>query len=193
MFDLSVSVSLVTGVNISPVVYGSTELAHAQAIGVPLMRNVTADGIVLLGRRVTVPDGQPQEVAKEYLTAAHGRLHSAEVLIEAGEYRDAISRAYYICLDVADAAVAVLGFTPRSHAGTIQLFHRHVVKPGLIETRFGLWLGRIERARLEADYDRRRMFTEDEAARALTMAREFVVTVEALIGKLRNEESGYEP
>lgn len=182
--DIMFDILFDRGVELSAITFSREEVMQKRELGTPLMRNVAEEGIIIMGEAIVVGEGKPQEVARDFLDSAKRRLHSTTVLIEAGEYRDSVSRAYYAFLDAADGALAARRITPKSHAGTISLFGLHFIKAGLVDEKYSAWFKKIYKDRLEADYNRGRVFTEEEAREALEQATEFVETIEKLLPSL---------
>jgi len=172
------------GVSLSAIVVRSKNLQEQIEIGTPFVRNIAKDGIPLLGEGFTVGQGKPEEVARKFLKGAHERLTSTRMLVEGGQYRDAISRACYAALDAADGALALVGVTPKSHEGTITFFSKHFIKSGQVDSRYSSLLNTIQKARLTADYNRMMDFTEADARRAQAEAEDFVTMVDKLIPEL---------
>jgi len=193
VLDFTVDLTMEHEVDLTAIVYGHDELQQQVEIGTPLVRNVAMEGIPLIGEGIKVGKGKPEEVARKFLKGAHERLTSTRLLVEGGQYRDAISRAYYAVLDAADGALAILGLTPKSHEGTMMLFSFHLIKAGRVDSRYNGILNKIQKARLAADYNRMIDFTESEARTALTEAEDFVSMVEALIPDLLAEQSSEHP
>ncbi len=175
-------------VDLTAIVYDHTELQHLADIGAPLVRNIAEEGIPLVGEGIKVGKGKPEEVVRAFLNGAHERLISARVLIDAGQWRDAVSRAYYAVLDAADGALAATPITPKSHAGTLNLFSLRFIQAGRVEGRYGRLLNHIQKSRLEADYERMAVITESNAREALAEAEDFVAMVECLLPDLLKEE-----
>ena len=111
-------------------------------------------------------------------------MTSTRMLVEGGQYRDAISRACYAALDAADGALALVGVTPKSHEGTITFFSKHFIKSGQVDSRYSSLLNTIQKGRLPADYNRMMDFTEADARRAQAEAEDFVTMVDKLIPEL---------
>jgi len=187
VYDITFDILLDRGIDLSAITFSREEVMQKRELGTPLMRNVAEEGIIIMGEAIMVGEGKPQEVARDFLDSAKRRLHSTTVLIEAGEYRDSVSRAYYAFLDAADGALAARRITPKSHAGTISLFGLHFIKAGLVDEKYSAWFKKIYKDRLEADYNRGRVFTEEEAREALEQATEFVEMVEKLLSSLMEE------
>lgn len=84
-------------------------------------------------------------------------LHSARLLLEAGDSDGASSRAYYAAFDISRAAlIAANSVGPnevaKTHAGLISAFSLHFVKSGMISTDLGHFLNKAHQVRLVADY-----------------------------------------
>lgn len=88
---------------------------------------------------------------------------SAELLREAGQWRDSVGRYYYAAFHAARAALLARGQEPRTHAGVSSQFSRLFVRSGLLEPRHSRLLGRLQRDREQADYSREVIFTEEDA------------------------------
>ncbi|HID64839.1 MAG TPA: HEPN domain-containing protein [Anaerolineae bacterium] len=185
--DITFDILLDRGVELSAITYSREEAMRKRELGTPLMRNVAEEGIIIMGEAIVVGEGKPQEVARGFLDSARERLRSAALLLNSGLYRDSVSRAYYAFLDAADGALASRRITPKSHAGTISLFGLHFIKAGLVDGKYSTWFKKIYKARLDADYKRDRVFTEEEAREALEQATGFVETVEKLLLPLLEE------
>ena len=185
LYDITFDILLDRGVDLSAITFSWEEAMRKRELGTPLMRNVAEEGIVIKGEAIVVGEGKPQEVARGFLDSARERLRSTALLLDGGLYRDSVSRAYYAFLDAADGALAARRITPKSHAGTISLFGLHFIKAGLLDEKYSVWFKKIYKARLDADYKRDRVFTEEEAREALEQATEFVETVEKLLPSLR--------
>jgi len=65
---------------------------------------------------------------KEYLKNSEERIESAEVLMNAGKYNDAISRVYYAFFDAATAALLSKDLTTKTHQGLIIIFTENFIK-----------------------------------------------------------------
>lgn len=185
--DIAFDILFDKGIDLSAITFSQEEAMQQQELGTPLMRNVAEEGIVIMGEAIVVEEGKPQELAKGFLDSARERLRSAALLLDGDLYRDSVSRAYYAFLDAADGALAARSITPKFHAGTISLFGLHFIKANLVDEKYSAWFKKIYKARLEADYRRDRVFTEEEAREALEQATEFVETVGKLLPSLWEE------
>ena len=182
--DITGETLLEKRIDLSALDFTSDEIAEWSAIGTPLMRNVAAEGIVMKGEPIMVGKGDPAKVAQGFIESAHGRLRSANVLLEIGEYGNTMSLVFYAFLDAADAALAARTIRTKSHAGTISLFSLHLIKPGLVDAKYSGWFKRARKFRLQADYERKRDFTSEQVSEAIEQAAEFVDLIESLLPSL---------
>lgn len=125
---------------------------------------------------------EEQEI-KKYLERADSRIKSAEILKEAGQYNDAISRVYYSFFDAATAALLTKDLFARTHHGVIVLFEKHFVKTGKISMEVGRWLARAAEAREAADYEVYKEFTKEQVEAGIEAARKFVKEMEEKLMK----------
>ncbi len=114
---------------------------------------------------------------------AEHKLRSAELLLNSGEIKDAISRAYYASFHAARAMLLSVGLEPRSHEGTITLFGLHFVKTGLVEPRFGKSLSRSRDDRENGDYAEVTFFDHQDVRRAIDEAREMIAEARRITGQ----------
>lgn len=101
-------------------------------------------------------------------------LKSAELLLGAGQYADAVSRAYYGAFHYARALLLMLGEEARTHGGVERLLQRELVRTGRFDPEKARLLSRLMQFRLEADYTAEYVFTEQGASEEVGAARQFV-------------------
>lgn len=102
------------------------------------------------------------------------RIRSAEVLLKAGLYNDAVSRTYYAFFDAANALLITKGLSAKTHAGVITLFSLHFIKTNLVPVKFIKFFRRAKDAREEADYELLKRFTRKETEQIIQTAQEFL-------------------
>lgn len=124
----------------------------------------------------------------DHLKIARERLESSEVLLDTGHYRDSISRSYYAFLDAANILLLTKGIIAKTHEGISKLFSLHFVNTGLVDKKYGRWFKRALKSRREADYNKKKIFTQQDAQEALKEASEFVKVIEELIPDLLKKQ-----
>ena len=160
---------------------------YLENLGTPYIQNVERDGKVLEGEPIVVKQINARQVASKQFERAKRALAAARWMIDNGDYPGAVSKAYFVFLDAADAGLVTKGLTPQSHAGTIRLFNLHFVKPGLVPEKFGHLFGKMEKDRLDADYKGEMEWTKEDAARAIERSQELLAIMENLVSRLLGE------
>jgi uncharacterized protein (UPF0332 family) len=115
------------------------------------------------------------------LKMSRQNLTDARILVGAGGYRSAISRAYYMFLDLAKAALLTKGIIVHSHAGAVAKFGEVFVKAGIIKGDYGRSFSRALEIRSEADYEALREFTKEDAEDVIKEAESFFNEVKTKI------------
>ncbi|TEU19002.1 MAG: HEPN domain-containing protein [Anaerolineales bacterium] len=175
------------GIDLSAITFSRKEIERLCNLGTPLVQNVTREGIVIIGEGIVAKEAKKEEIVQQFLASAKEDLEPAVFLESGGFHRIAVSRAYYAFLDAADGALVAKGFTPKSHADTISLFGLQFVETGLVDRKYGRWFNLAKKARLDADYERHKVFTAEDAREAIEQATEFVEVIEKLLPSLREE------
>jgi len=94
----------------------------------------------------------PEEVTK-HIELAEEELSSAQLLLQNGRLRDAISRACYSMFHAARALLLMKGANPKKHSGVVRMFGLHFVDEGFIEKAYAKYLTSAFSLRSRADYD----------------------------------------
>ncbi|MBI2514776.1 HEPN domain-containing protein [Candidatus Wolfebacteria bacterium] len=126
-------------------------------------------------------DDQTRKEIEEYLSNARDRIKSAEILKDAGQYSDAISRIYYSLFNAATAALLSKKLTAKTHHGLVLLFEENFVETGIIKPEIGRWLRRSKEAREAADYEVYKKFDKGTVEAGIKAAKEFVADIEKIV------------
>lgn len=108
-------------------------------------------------------------------------LRSAELLRDAGERADAVSRPYYAAYHLARALLLTLGEEARTHGGLDRLVQRDLVRPGKLAPEVAALLSRLMAYRQNADYTAEYVFTDAMAREQVEGARAFVAAARAIL------------
>ena len=123
-----------------------------------------------------------REYIRRQLEFAESALSDAEYLIEGSRHNAAANRAYYAMFHAALAAIeSVEVERPRTHAGTIFLFGRHLVTTGLLEESFAGDLQVASDLRQLSDYNVYTEVREAQIDALVTKAKVFVQGVKAIL------------
>lgn len=81
---------------------------------------------------ILLPDNRT-DLMQYRLEMAEERLKSSKILLDAGSYKDSISRSYYAMFTAVRALLAIDGQDFSKHAGVIAYFQKEYIKSGKIE------------------------------------------------------------
>jgi uncharacterized protein (UPF0332 family) len=108
------------------------------------------------------------------MALADQALNTAQVNLDAGDFRATVNRAYYATFYAASAMLLTRGLERRKHSGVISAFREHFVKPGRIEAEYSNFYGEALTVREDADYAFEIPIDRDVAEIALRQASRFV-------------------
>jgi uncharacterized protein (UPF0332 family) len=120
---------------------------------------------------------------QHWLRKSADALESARSELLADRYDFAVNRAYYAAFFSASAVLLAHGRHFVKHTGVRAAIHQTLVKPGMLDPRFGRIYDRLFDARQRADYLALTETQAEEAASMTADATEFVVAMRALIGR----------
>ncbi len=122
----------------------------------------------------TVPDRMSASEIQEYIALANEDLSAAQDNLRLGHLRVAVSRAYYAMFYAATAVLGSRGQWRSKHQGLIAAFGQFLVKPSLVEPRYGRILHDAFEARLDSDYAPHPDLNEASARQVITNSEDFV-------------------
>ena len=115
------------------------------------------------------------------LEQAEEALDSAQSLLERGNYRSVINRAYYAMFYAVLALLAPTKQQTSKHAWVMTLFDRDFVKMGMFSKDFSHWLHQAFNLRQRSDYQELFTVPVEEAHTVLEHARLFAAGVKTHI------------
>ena len=118
-----------------------------------------------------------------FLNKAKMTVHTARLILDAGDTNSAVNRAYYAMFDAARAALGTVDenlLKTKTHATIIRRFGKHIVEQGGFDRSLGRLFAQTEDVRVTADYEDERV-NESAARRAVEGAERFVAAVERFI------------
>ena len=122
-----------------------------------------------------------QDEIKGLISLAEENLKLAKLEFDQGFIRGAISKAYYVFLNTARAALLSKGVIAKTHGGSVAKFGEVFINSGQISKDYGRWFNRALRAHQEADYEALKTFTADEAKEGIEQAQEFYNEVKKFV------------
>jgi uncharacterized protein (UPF0332 family) len=118
---------------------------------------------------------------REMFAKAERKMVSARLSLEAGQYDDAASRAYYAVFHAVSAVLAERGLAYSSHGQTLGAFNREIVKTGSLPSDTFAKIQRLFQDRHTGDYDVSRFLDEDTGRRAVEDATWLVAECRRLV------------
>lgn len=111
---------------------------------------------------------------RQLMTLAEQAVNTAQINLDAGDFRACVNRSYYGVFYAASAMLLSEGLERRKHSGVISAFREHFVKPGRVEAEFSSVYGEMLVIREDADYAIEIPIDIDMAEAALDQARRFI-------------------
>ena len=106
---------------------------------------------------------------------------AADLLLEAGFYEDAVSRAYYAVLHAAKAALLARDIVTESHTAVRRLLGKELVQHGLLEKEWAMILAHEQDERASADYDVELSFSQEVAGQRVEKSRRFLERIRSFL------------
>ena len=119
-----------------------------------------------------------QDLVLYRIETAKSDLKSAEVLLNAGEYRGANNRAYYSIYHAISAIHALNGKAYKRHKDSLGNFNKEYIKTGIFPGTLGRRIAEAEEIRHASDYDDFYIATKEEAEEQIMTADELIRLIE---------------
>ena len=118
------------------------------------------------------------------LDNAQEKLESAEILLNAGKFKDSIGRSYYAIFSAVRAILALNQVDFSKHAGVIAYFQKEYVKTKKFEVKYSKYLQVAFQIRNVCDYDDFYIASKQEAVLQMQQAKEFLDAVKVYLKEL---------
>lgn len=105
------------------------------------------------------------------------RLESAQILLDAGKYKDSIGRSYYAIFTAVKSVLAKDRIDFAKHAGVISYFQKEYIKTGVFDKKYSKYLQEAFQIRNNCDYDDFYIVAKADAEEQLIRAREYYDTI----------------
>lgn len=126
-------------------------------------------------------DEESRKALTDYrIEQADGAISDAELLLQNDRLNAAANRIYYACFYAAEALLIRNGIRASTHAGVRQMIGLHFVQKGILDNRWGRFLGQMERMREGADYDFFVRYEKQELMDILPLAKQFIDAIKAI-------------
>lgn len=129
-----------------------------------------------------MPDNR-KELMQYRLEMAKERLHSSEILLKDGSYKDSIGRSYYAMFTSVRALLAMEGQDFSKHAGVIAYFQKEFVKTGKFDKKYSKYISQAFQIRNNTDYADFFIVSMQDAKEQYDKAKEFLEVIEKYIAE----------
>ena len=130
-----------------------------------------------------MPDYQ-KELVEYRLQTAQEKLHSAKILLGAGEYKDSIGRSYYAMFSAIRAILALDKVDFSKHAGVIAYFQKEYVKTGKFDKEYSKYISSAFQIRNNCDYADFFLVSRNDAVEQYEKAEKFVDAIKKYLLKV---------
>lgn len=117
------------------------------------------------------------DLVKYRLDSSKERLESAQILLDAGKYKDSIGRSYYAIFTAVKSVLAKDRIDFAKHAGVISYFQKEYIKTGVFDKKYSKYLQEAFQIRNNCDYDDFYIVAKADAEEQLIRAREYYDTI----------------
>lgn len=114
---------------------------------------------------------------------AQEKLESAEILLNAGKYKDSIGRSYYAIFSAVRAVLVLDHVDFSKHAGVIAFFQKEYIKTQKFDIKFSKYLQNAFQIRNVCDYDDFFIASKQDAELQIEHAKEFLDAVKSYLQK----------
>ena len=129
-----------------------------------------------------MPDNR-KELMQYRLEMAKERLHSSEILLKDGSYKDSIGRSCYAMFTSVRALLAMEGQDFSKHAWVIAYFQKEFVKTGKFDKKNSKYISQAFQIRNNTDYADFFIVSMQDAKEQYDKAKEFLEVIEKYIAE----------
>ncbi len=116
-------------------------------------------------------------ISKARVAHADDCLRASELLLNAGEYKDAANRAYYAAFHSLRAVLILDEFDSKKHSGIIAKFGEKYLKTEIFNKEISEYITSLFRVRTASDYDDFYIVSKEEAKSQVQKAKTIVDNV----------------
>lgn len=124
-------------------------------------------------------EGTREDLVRYRIETAKNDLNSANLLMNANEFRGANNRAYYAIYHAISAVHALEGKAYKRHKDALSNFNKDYVRTELFPKIYGRKIAEAEEIRHASDYDDFYIATKIEAIEQLETAKELIELIES--------------
>lgn len=115
------------------------------------------------------------------LNSAKEKSRASKLLLEAGFYRDSVSKSYYSMFSAVRALLASRGVDFSKHAGVISYFQKEYIKTNIFDKKYSKYMASAFEARNNSDYDDFFIVSKEDAQLQYNRANELLDVIESYL------------
>ena len=123
-----------------------------------------------------------KDLAYFRLEQARGCLKASEILMSAGQYKDAANRSYYCIFHTMRAVLALDGYDSKKHSGIISEFRVRYIKTKKFDAVYSDMIKDAFAIRTDSDYEDFYVLSMNDVRLQIDNAKEFLEAVQSYIG-----------
>lgn len=128
-----------------------------------------------------------KDKANQSLKKAEQWLAEANISFEGSAYSSSVLTSYMVMFHAARSILFLDGFREKSHACVARYLEEKYVKTGKLDKKWVDLLDHSREIRHDDQYNVSFFSTKGEAEKALKSARDFLLAIEDLFGKIKNQ------
>ncbi len=128
-----------------------------------------------------IQEGTFQDIAEYKVEQAQDDLESAILLLEAGKYKAANNRAYYVCFHAVGAVLALEPIAFKKHKDTLAYFNKNYVHTEIFPKELGRKISKLEVIRHKSDYDDFYIASKGEAEQQIEVAKQVLILTKEFV------------
>jgi uncharacterized protein len=114
---------------------------------------------------------------------ARESMEAAQSEYDSGRQTTAVRNLCYACFYALTAVLLKEGRSFKKHTAVKAALHKHLIKPGIVESHWGKFYNKIFDSRHEGDYQPLRIFEVEEVKIFIDEGAGFIATMEHLLTK----------
>ncbi|GHT60788.1 UPF0332 protein [Bacteroidia bacterium] len=126
-------------------------------------------------------DEQRKPIVDLYFEKANETMSDALLLVNAQRWQGAVNRLYYACYNAVRALLMYNGIHANTHAGVRSQFGLNFVTTKKIDNQYNKFYSKLFELRQTGDYDVFSEITEKDVVPLVSLAEDFIQTIEKLI------------
>jgi len=124
---------------------------------------------------------QRKELVLYWMNKSREALDAARDELKAGRLSFSVNRIYYACFYAVSAILLQEKLKFKKHSGVRAAFHQHLIKTGMLDSKYRRFYDTLFNARQKGDYVELVTFEKEQVENWLRQAEKFVEAIKLLV------------